>query len=282
MTADSRGKELLACKADSFSSRFVIPAEDAGFWKYVYAQLDLWGNLAQHLKHLIPADVYPFWQDSKMALSIDQSLKMEPHPIDCKTYAPPTKPSSSVRNGRLPEDMISLIASFNDEAVHCNACLVVSFNITFLAKCSTPSTRKQFFEIQKEVIEEGGQCTPRMMSADKQTLESCMKSPKDLSGSRQYPLQSTRAFRICTFESDQSSLNLIKKTELQLKENEESIQRSQASIKDQQDTLQRTQASIKEQQEQLVEIKDTSRGLQQIVDARKQDVVYLKQIFEAM
>jgi len=167
--------------------------------------------------------------------------------FSCMTSAPPPKPSFMLRNlttHKLPDDVIGLIGSFNHD-VHCKACYRRSFNMTFLEKyrtaASTTNRRAIAAVIGKQAVEWG----------EERTLQTCMASPK------------ANQVAVCVTESDESNLFFMKETERKIKENEELVKKS----------IQEHQEFIKKKQENIADLQDD-------LDMRKQNVVYLKQMFE--
>jgi len=191
-------------------------------------------------KFLIPSKYKPFWDYfySKLNYLTDRSLKA--HTISCKTYTPSN-------------------ASFKNGVGHCNPCALVGFNLSFLERCSAPRTAKQFADVHEEVLAEGGFCSVRFISAEERTLQTCMVSPKGVSGLSAFDNRSMRLFARCNIQSDRANLEFIEQREENIKEIEE--------------TVRRHQEFIKEKQEKIKE-------LQKDIDLHKQDIVYHKQIFE--
>merc|ERR1712129_454980 len=82
--------------------------------------------------------------------------------ISCKAFTPPPKPSAVLMNlttPTLPNDVIDLIASFDDD-VHCESCILQSFNMSFLEKCRTALSPNEWARFQREVEKAGGSCRP--------------------------------------------------------------------------------------------------------------------------
>jgi len=168
------------------------------------------------------------------------------HLLKCKAFAMPPKPSSTLSNlttHNLSEDVIGLIGSF-DQGVHCQSCWLINFNMRFLEKCRRALTIKQeaiAARVRREVEEEGGTCQPMEEVVGKErTLHNCMTSPK------------ANQVAICGVETNARNQLLINATERRIKQDVEFIKKKQEGLKVSHDVL----------------------GM------RKQNGVYLKQIFE--
>jgi len=228
-TAADDDDTLLACVVVGTKKRIVIQAKDKPFWDYYYRK----GNYFNTI------------HASSSPLLISRHQK--PPSLNCKTYTQPPKPAATLENlttHSLPQEVIDLIASSVDSALHCNRCGVDNFNIKFLEKCSTPTNLEQFLTADEEVKREGGTCKLSVSfetlsgqggKSAEQTLQSCMGV-----NSYHWLQQDTRVFAACELESDSE-----------------------------------THTFVKEKEEKI-------RGLQMLVDVRKQDVVHIKHIFEGL
>lgn len=235
------GSKLLACEVSKTDQRFVIHDRDRPFWDYYYAK----GSFFSRLLYKDNPELY------------------EPRSLNCHSYTRPPKTSTAFRNltnPHLPEEIISLIASFDDSSVHCSPCGVVSFRMKFLENCSAPTTAMHFMKVHKEVREEGGFCFQSTWGAnrwqtpdkkkwgDQQTLPTCMRlnSFKEDGNLRSGHFdKDRRVFASCLFESDFDNQDFIKEKKTKIKEN-------------------------------LAE----NLRLQKAIDTRRQDIHFIKHIFE--
>jgi len=251
LTAVAYDGKLLACEQVEKKERFIIQSKDKPFVDYVY-------------------DV-----DNYLYEEFD-----EPSTINCKTFTPPPKPSSTVRNlttPKLPEDVIDLIAARFVHDVHCESCRLTSFKMTFLERCRTALAQNQWYMVQSEVEEEGGSCRPSTTWED-HILRNCMTSSM------------ANQAAVCHVQSAADNLEFIELKEEIIKENMDAIQGHKELIKTIQERqefnqptageLVKDRRKIEEMQE-LIKVKQKKiRDLQDAVDMLKQNIVYLKQIFE--
>merc|ERR1712129_333899 len=99
------------------------------------------------------------------------------------------------------------------------------------------------------------------------TLKTCMTSPK------------VNEVAVCRMGSDRHNLQLIKEKESKIKENEDMVQARQEEL-----INKKTQGHhdfIKETQE-LVKKRQDIKDAQDVLDMRRQNTVYFKQIFEGL
>lgn len=189
-------EQLLACVVGDTKDKIIIHGKDKPFWDYFYTK----------------EDYYTFYRHG------------ETRSIDCKTYAPPPKASSALRHLTTPplgDDMIGLISSFDNSAVHCRPCRVVTFKPKFLDMCNAPKIggpakeqRDQFLKVQIKVFEEGGFCKAhRSFVEHGHTLQSCMKRGAQFVEEAGEYFKDARRFAVCDMQPESTSQTLIKETE---------------------------------------------------------------------
>jgi len=272
-------EKLLACVVfdpafpGGTTKRIVMQSKDKPFWDYHYT-----GGTYFERIFMTPSNI------------IFRAQNAKPRSINCKTYTPPPKPSSTLRNlnnPTLPEDVIGLIGLFADSAVHCSLCELANFSVEFLEKCSTPSTVGQSLKVQKEVQEGGGNCEVGLRwekhhgqgsRPREHTVQSCMKLDSYIDTPKlqhqQMVLNRKPNIVACHIESERETQSFIKKKEMEIRV----LQRVVASPKlhsesDQSDSD--TQLFIKRQQTKLL-------ALQKVVDSRRQDIINNKHVFEGL
>lgn len=242
-------EELLACVVVETRDRLVIQGKDKAFWDYYYTKGDYLTTLTilDHQNVMAALMLSKGPQQSLVSLS---HRNPRPRSIKCKTYRPPPKPSSTLRNlthPSLPEDLIGLIASFEDSVVRCRTCGLVNFKMKFLDRCSTPSTVEEFEMVNKQVKKEGGFCkVARYMPSPvgekimwrHGSLPGCMKHNSDHES-----LKDTRRFAACEMEPDSDTEKFIRQRFAREKE---------------------------------------MLGLQQVIDERSQDTINMQHIFEGL
>lgn len=138
-------------------------------------------------KIIIQAEDRPFWDYFYTKESFYNSGNGTTQSINCQAHTPPLKSSFALRNLSNPylgEDVIGVIASFDNPVVRCMPCRVLEFNPDFLEKCNSPSirgpsqeeVRQEFSNVHTEVQEEGGFCRAAWASVEYgKTLQSCMQ-----------------------------------------------------------------------------------------------------------
>jgi len=191
---------LLACVEIETKQQIVIQAKDKPFWDYYYEK----GNYFDRILTPLLVSHHPSTH-KEVVLSLAHDEK--PRSLNCKTYTEPPKPAATLNNLTslaLPDDVINLIASADDSALHCKQCEEVYFNMNFLEKCSKPRTLLQFLTVHEEVQREGGTCrlTPKSplekgrigtpSKPAEHTLQTCM-------GENDYRTfqQEKRVFAVC-------------------------------------------------------------------------------------
>jgi len=196
-------EKLLACEVGSpatstYKEHIVIQAKYQPFWIYYYTTKKTYTR-----------------PDIKVTLS-----------VKCKNYTAPVRSSTltNLTTHPLPEEMLGVIASFEDEiVVECHSCGLIQFNMNLLEKCSAPiasddpdTARQQFITTVKEVSKETGDhhACLAFESFDSpmlgQTLQSCMSlNDAPCRGCS----EDERAFAVCKFESKSAYENLIKDKE---------------------------------------------------------------------
>merc|ERR1712129_418049 len=148
--------------------------------------------------------------------------------------------------------------------------------MTFFDRCRTALAQgiavlhlavgpSQWVRVRREVQLEGGSCNPTTISTKEQTLQACMKSPK------------VNQVALCLFDSDMFNLFTIEEEEKTIKKNEDIIQARQELIKAK---IQEHQKFMKEAQEFIKKKQENIKDSEDVLDMRKQNIVFLKQIFE--
>jgi len=150
ITAAVPDDQLLKCEEVETKTSFVIWANDKPFWDYAFAELN---------------------RDTD---------DLELFPVNCKAYSPPPTRPSYTFDPTLQSLLSTMgvpMVTFNHE-VHCDPCVVVSFNMTCLEKCVAPRKGQQFLKVHKEVMKVGGSCGVRRKSVKERPLQACMMSSK--------------------------------------------------------------------------------------------------------
>jgi len=162
--------------------------------------------------------------------------------FNCKTFTLPPKPSSTLRNLTTHKLPEDVIGLIGsfNHDVHCPCCELFSFNMTFSAKCRAALNTNQWRRVQREVEQEGGSCNPSGRASE--TWQTL-----------QTCMTSSKANQVAMCHMGFPNENL------------------EVSWKEEQ--IKETEDIIKEKQEKL-------KGLKDDLEMRKQNSVYLKQIFE--
>merc|ERR1712194_434179 len=160
----------------------------------------------------------------------------------------------------------------------------------FLEECSTPSTVEPFLMVHKKVKAEGGNCIVSTISYKynindfgaanaEHTLQSCMslnshdRSTKD---TNDFAVRNTNAFAACRFETDSDTQMFIKQQEDKILDLQTLVDLECMSLNwYDRLNLDDKPMSIKEKEDDILDLKT-------LVDDRKQDIVYLKHIFEGL
>lgn len=285
MTAVIDDGSLLACKThpetDFWEERLIIQGKDKHFVEYDYA-----------VDNLLYEESTP--------------------PIICKPFALPPKPSSALRNlttPPLPQDVIGMIAA-SIHGVQCESCRLFKLNMTFFERCRAALALNQWARVNKKVKEEGGSCEPSM-SWKWQTLQSCMASPKanevavcraQSTGSDEEFIKrkenSTKTNEEAIEAHQRAMKNRVQEHQVFIKKKQETIKNLQDALDMSEQNLTYLQTNIEENQnaveehqraiEHIIqdsqgiikERKDVIKDLQDALEKRKQNIVYLQQIFE--
>jgi len=183
-------KELLACVVAGTMDKIIIEGKDKPFWDYYYTKGDYFTTITAHRKIMSPL-VEQITQKNLVSLS---HRNPNPRSIDCETYTPPPKPSSTLRN------LTTALLRFDSSAVHCRPCGFSSFTVKFLEMCSRARTIEQFNMVNEHVEKKGGSCKVSHYMRNPlshNTLQSCMK----LNLPHGY-LTGQRRFAACKVESE--------------------------------------------------------------------------------
>jgi len=216
---------ILRCVVVETKQRILIRAKDKPFWDYYYTA----GNY--------------------FSMILDYTRDPQPLSLTCKAYRQPLKPAATLKNltiATLAEELVDLIASFDDSVLHCDKCRRTMFDMEYLEKCSTflEKLRKEDIANLQQFRNEVSTSKCRIKteflefrgSSGKLTLHRCMEQNSD-----KYTSKGLRNnFAVCDLAPDSE-----------------------------------TQLSIKEKEDHI-------RGLHAIVDSQKQDAAYTKQIFQGM
>jgi len=226
MTVAGGDERLLACEVVETKERLLILGKDKPFWDYYFTKGVYYSKRFSHM-----------WAKPHDSRS-----------ISCKAYKSPPKTSfvlEKLTAPLLPDDIIGEIASFDDSALHCHPCALVSFSMKYLENCSAPTTSERFFQAHKEVKEEGGYCFQPSWSQDvwqtpndenwgePQTLASCMELNslnKYFSVDSNEFLMDRRVLASCIFESDIDNKEFIIESNQKIKENQEENLRLQTAV----------------------------------------------------
>lgn len=185
----------------------------------------------------------------------------EPSQIKCKTFTEPPRPSSLLSNltsHTLPEDVLDTIAS-NFQDMRCDSCFLHRFNMTFLEKCRSAMFRTQWAQVQQEVMDEGGSCQSHTVWKQGSVLM-CMASSK------------ANQVAVCSL-SDQHNLSMIKEKEKDIRKSQGAVEMSHRTLESLQGQIEFEERHMKKKQSHIKELKDA-------LDVHKQNIVYIKQIFE--
>lgn len=187
--ADGPDQQLLACVVGEARQKILIKQKDEPFWIYYYTKEEL----------------YYFWRDAKA-----QSIK-------CKPYTPRSSVLAHLTTHPLPEEMLGIIASFDDSTLDCGPCHLVTFNPKFLDKCSTPGTevltegqREEFKKTQDKLRKEGGSCKVLQNSYAQsgQTLQSCMRLGQRYGGNKE-----VGHYAACLIQSERTTQRIAQEME---------------------------------------------------------------------